>query len=409
MQFKQKGMVILVVSLVLVIATTIITLMGTRSSVFEIQTQTNEYHHKLAFEAAQFGLQQGIAYLEQNYALVNNSSVTGGWLNGTPNWTACSGTDTSIPCGDGQTAIYGNEMLVYQNVPNLLTLSTFPQASFTVHYLTENDGGTNSPADKALIKVISVGSAAQGTAQTIVQQSVKGKNLLYNIAPSPLNATGNVSLTGNFNAWGNMYNGSPFTVWSASSVMPMKGSSATYDVSVSGGQYPNNSNVLSQGSTNAGDVVENDPGFPSDLFFYFFGVPKAQAEKIKDISKVYANCSNLGANSSGLIWITGDCKISGSNGGQIGSADLPVMLVVTGEMQVSGNSHIYGGLYIRETSPRIKLTGTIDVHGLIAVDTDLELGAGTFNLTYDEDVLNNLNNTGGTLATIPGSWNDALS
>lgn len=403
---QQKGSVTLIVSFILIIAIGLITLIGSRSSLYDIKIQTNEYHYKVAFEAAQYGLQQGIAYLTQNYPMVPTSSNTAGWMYGTPKWSACSGTDTTVPCGDGTTAVYGSTMLAYKNVPNLIAPSK-SGVNLSVHFLTKSNSG--SPYTKPLVKVIAVVTANSGRAQSIVTQEVKGKDLFFNVAPTPLSATGNVALTGNFNAWGNTIDGSVFSIWSGQAVMPLSGSASTYDITQSSGQYPNKTAILSHDTVNTGDIVENDPDFPTDLFYYLFGVPKSQYSKVMENSSVYANCNSVNSSTTGLIWITGDCSLSNSNGSQIGSSSLPVMLIVSGQLKVSGNMHLYGGVYIRDVSSGVDITGTIDIHGIIAVDRSLDLGSGTVNVNYDADVISNLNSAGGTFVYVPGSWNDALS
>ena len=405
---SQNGITTLIFAIFLIIAISLVTLLGTRSSIFDIKIQTNEYEQKLAFEAAQYGLEQGVAYLSKNFSMIRNSTDPNGWMTGTPKWSPCTGTDITLPCGDEKTALYGSETLAYKNVNNLVAISTVPGVAFSVHYLTQKDPILGNPPPFPLVTIIAKGLANNGRAVSIVQQSIRTKNIFANQPNGPILSNGNVLGTGNINIWGAETNGDVLSIWSKGATMPLSGSAVTYDVTVPTGQYPQTTSILSYDTTNGGDIIDNDPNFPPDLFYYMFGVPKSQDTLIKNISTVYDNCTTLDSSSSGLIWITGNCKLNNSTGPNIGSLENPVMLIISGELRMSGTISIFGGIYLRDSSPNVTIVGTINVFGFLAVDKDIDFGGGDVNFVAQETVLNNLQNNLARFAYIPGSWNDAI-
>ena len=75
---------------------------------------------------------------------------------------------------------------------------------------------------------------------------------------------------------------------------------------------------------------------------------------------------------------------------------------------MSGTINIFGGIYLRDSSPAVTIVGTINVFGFLAVDKDIDFGGGDVNFVAQETVLNNLQNNLARFAYIPGSWNDAI-
>lgn len=404
---KQKGMSTLLVSIILLMAAAIITIYQSRNTIMNIKIFTKEYNHQLAEEIAAAGVEQAISYLSFNSVLVG-SNTGSGWLASPAKWSPCS--DAVIPCGDGTTAFYGNEMLVYRNVTNIQNPTNIAGTALTVHFLTPNDGGTGAPAELPIVKVIGVATADNGNALSIVRRTVRAEGLFNNSPLTPLTINGNATFVGgNFNVWGNstgLNGSSPLSIWSGGNVMPLSGSAETYNVASVNGTYPSTTQTLSNSTTDGGDIVDNDPNFPSDLLYHFFGIPKSEISTIQQNASVVAGCGGLNANSSGLIWVTGSCSINGSNGGQIGSQANPVVLFVDNAFSMSSNTHFYGMIYITDNSPSVSLTGTVDIHGALVVDKVFNKGAGNVNLHYDPTTLSNANMNGSTYNYVLGSWGD---
>ena len=134
------------------------------------------------------------------------------------------------------------------------------------------------------------------------------------------------------------------------------------------------------------------------------------------IATEVANCDALSSTSTGIYWVTGDCDI---NGGEIGSRDAPVIIIVKGDIRLQGNGHAWGMIAgidgLDEVAPiactdptQIAVVGTFSMHGALVSDCDLDLGAGTFNAIYDQNVFDRFNDSDEfrALSPIAGTWRD---
>ena len=406
---RQRGMATLLVISVLVFLISLLTIFAARSSLVETRLSANAQRYAQALSVAEYGVDQGMAYMDRQRPVIASTTAPYGW--GSLNmWTRCSGTATAIPCGNGSTVVFDNSWIYAGPLPNQVAPSDASLAVQT-YAVTQRNATTGLPSPYPLMVIVAVGTADGGEARAVVTRSVVGRGLFVNDVPSPLMVVGNTNLSGTYNVWGNKDGRGPgqvLSTWSASDVS-LAGNAKTYDVNDPGSVFPftesDGAKVLSDKNNEGPDIVDNSPNFPSDLFYYLFGVPRNQAQDIKANAAVYADCSSLGSGSYGLIWITGDCKITSNN---IGTTDLPVAIIVEGSVSQSGNSTIHGVLFIMDTSPTVKMSGTITVDGAILVDQNIDLGSGTFNLNYNRAMLSGLNSQFGVFANVEGSWNDAF-
>lgn len=87
---RQRGVATLMIALVLLAILTIITIFAANYGVLEQRTSGNEYRYKLAFQAAEAGLNQSIEYIKVNTRPML-SSASGGWFfPGAERWQPCS-------------------------------------------------------------------------------------------------------------------------------------------------------------------------------------------------------------------------------------------------------------------------------------------------------------------------------
>jgi hypothetical protein len=101
------------------------------------------------------------------------------------------------------------------------------------------------------------------------------------------------------------------------------------------------------------------------------------------------------------------------NGGTYGTPAHPVVIIINGNFDVSGNPNIYGMLYVRG---QFEASGTPTVYGSVVVEGDPSLvpageeaavGNGTVNLIYTTYTLDQAANPlAGTTAPVTGSWRD---
>jgi hypothetical protein len=153
-----------------------------------------------------------------------------------------------------------------------------------------------------------------------------------------------------------------------------------------------------------------DPGFPCDLFEYYFGVPSAQYQLVKSNAKVIDDCSILNAESTGFYWFSGDsCTLD-----SVGAINNPVVLVSAAETKtvLNGNAEFFGILYIADvedtgTAAYFKPGGGAVVYGAAIVDVLFPSSgyAGTFKVVYNDSALMGAAGLG-SLGGLAGGWRD---
>lgn len=394
----SRGLATLTGILVLLILVALLILIVARFVVSAVKVTEADYRARDAQNAAEAGVAYGIAYLHANRARVN-STDPGGWMAaGGVRWTACSGSDTAVPCGNGVAALYSTETLKYANVANLVQPAN--GARYTLHYLTASVGGglAVSPA----ITVVAEGESADGTAHALVRQGTRAYGLFKRVPPAPIVSQGNVNLGGNLNIWTNPNGrgtGQPLSVW-ASGAVALDGATKTC-----GGAYSVCPPALSSKSHTDADILQNDPAFPADLFDYFFDITAVGIDQFRNSVTILSNCSTVAAQSSGVYWITGDCDMS-SMSSDIGTETNPLVLIIDGDFRLGGNNRMTGLVYIKGAGT-IQLTGNPVLRGALVGERGINVGAGTVDIDYSSLVLDNANKLGGGYVRQPGAWNDA--
>lgn len=155
------------------------------------------------------------------------------------------------------------------------------------------------------------------------------------------------------------------------------------------------------------DIVE-DLNFPCDLFAAYFGVPANQYQQIKNTAKILPDCSTLGPQSNGVIWISGpSCTINANT--QIGSPNSPVVLITSATTTTfNGGTKVFGVLYIfdgEDSTAVLNSTGSIVIYGAVIVDAVIDRLSGTFQVVYNDAVLTRAAGVGG-LGPVNGGWRD---
>jgi len=155
------------------------------------------------------------------------------------------------------------------------------------------------------------------------------------------------------------------------------------------------------------DIVV-DPVFPCDLFETFFGIPRNLYQIIKDSAQVLPDCSSLGPQSSGLIWISGsNCTLNANT--VVGSPTAPVILVSAAtDTKLNGGVEIFGILYVfdgEDINANIETLGGATVYGAAVMDATMSKFQGNFQVVYNDDVIASANGIGG-LGSVNGGWRD---
>lgn len=162
--------------------------------------------------------------------------------------------------------------------------------------------------------------------------------------------------------------------------------------------------------------LQNDPALSAlrveandGWFRKMFGMDPTTYQRQPAVIRVdcTANC-NLAALTATLdgfprnpIWVTGNLDIDTAT--DIGSAADPVMLIVTGQLTVSGNARITG--FVHANSIVWAATAAnAEVRGAMVATTTFN-AAGLATLAYDRPLLDLISLRYGSFVRTPGSWN----
>lgn len=190
---QQHGAAILTLTLVILVAMTLMTAIGARVAVYSQRVATNTVHTDGAFQAADGAVDNLLAYLNHNKAYVA-STATDGWFNAgsSPKWTDCDAADTAVPCGDGSANLYGSDWTRYGPVPNLQAVAG--NYATPVHLLSDN---INDPViDEVWLDCLTL-SLTSVVPSTTVPKIAEINALLNQIVPG-LGLPANVCLPLNF-------------------------------------------------------------------------------------------------------------------------------------------------------------------------------------------------------------------
>lgn len=407
----SQGGLSLIVTLLITVLFSLLAFYGAGILVQDTRSAANDFRARQALAAAESGVEQGYSLLTANkkliksYGLDLNNDSDAGDANES-GWTNC--TNTAPECQPISLADRTNWH--YLTINNAL-VNAPSEGQFTLFLLTPKTGDSS----QLVYNIVAIGKSADDTSTAVVKQGAYFFPLLFGEIGAPVAAAGNIPLGGNYSIVTNSNGGGTgqaLTAWTKStSTITSTGSASRCHAGeqLSGGGCPSTSSLI-EGPGLCDDDLCRDVNFPTDLFKYLFGVPKAQFQKIKDKATVLANCSSLSTASSGLIWIAGDCDAPGD----IGTAAEPVTLVVEGDMKLNSNQELYGFLYLFKypaptTAPKFTANGGAILHGAVFADDNIDLQLnGTFVLKYDSVVLGNLKKgtSGRTLGRIAGTWSD---
>ncbi|MBD3635067.1 MAG: hypothetical protein HUJ23_09200 [Methylophaga sp.] len=412
---SQKGAVVLVISVVLLIAVTLVVFYAAQVGLQDQRISANQYRHKQAFSNAEAGLEYAASFLRENASLHSGNAADG--------WNSCAGNTTLFPCNieDAEQVlgtISGGD--ITSDIPTLAGINSF--------LVKKADGATVA---------IGVGTSDDNTASSVVQASYAVRSIIVPGQLPPLmmpsgNLSGSFTVVPNPNGGGP---GVPISIWSTDDALATAtGSWQTCDhenyrdggvcMDTKGdGETGANWQACSctgfrSDKDNIGIDIVTYPtaNFPSSPFVYVFGEegddPAALKTEIKSIAEseglVLPNCGNLqtdfaGLTGSALVWVEGDCNINSNS--IIGSRNKPIVLVVEGEVKTNGGAEVWGILVGLGT---FSLNGGPVFHGSAIAEVDGELTNGTYDQVYDEDVFTNVTDSSvnDILTRVQYSWRD---
>lgn len=467
---RQGGVVTLAIGVLLLVLITMVTLFGSRIQVQEQRISANDYRAKEAFAAAEAGVSEGLEYLKANRPYIR-SDAAGGWLEtGNEKWQsqncdddpqpdACQVVAPALTRQSGQigTVFFYTDVLDETNS----TSATDPPelgngATYTVDYAlcARADGDTWSDpcsgdavgAEDIAVLITGNGTSADATGRATVRQLIATFGVIPGNTLPPLTAAGTVSGSGTFDVVVNPDGGGPgvpISAWSSND-LDLTGAATMCQVDeyfstgleeVYSDQTPetqfricdNCSCPTSDALTHTEgsvyyegiDIVDMDgntgptpdaTNFPDDVFEYVFGVPQFDYQEVKERAEEIADCTGLDGDSRGMYWITGPCTINST----VGHPEHPVILVTESSIDIQGGGEVFGLAYAfsfpAEGIPGgdITLRGGTRFYGAIVSDHEIDMGNGTFQLIYSDELLSKVLTEVDfkTFARVPGTWAD---
>ncbi len=358
---SQSGAATLVISLILLVAMTLITLFTARSMVMEQRISANDYRSKQSFGAAEAGIQQAISMMTD--IRVKNIYDVSGTLQYDSNDDDSPDTNLVI----GSTTL-GNG------------------ASYSATFSALNAGVTDE------IVVTSTGFSDDGTAQKTITVLAAWGAAAPNPPPASLVATSNVNLSGSVNVSNVNTN---LTIWSGgTTALTGAATTTTNDPVVAG-------------------VAQNDGALAGasgdELFETFFHSTKADIEAMADPHYVGAGnySSTLDGMEDKIIWVDAAAGEFGLNSNTtIGSASDPVILIVENlsDFGINGNVTIWGivyvmGDYIKNGGGNLTINGALVVEGTVTGNGNPTINFFPAGMTLPDVGL-------GTFQQVPGTWRD---
>lgn len=392
----QKGAAVLVVSVILLIAVTLVVIYATQVGLQDQRISGNEVRHKEAFTNAEAGLDQAAAYLRARPELHEGQAADG--------WVDCGGSSV-FPCDEVDA----------QKVLGTATIN----ASGALETLSSTIPIVTSDASAFLVKktnstlAIGRGLSEDQTGAAIAKVEYVKRSLITpgEIPPimSPtLNLNGNFTIVADPNN-GPGTTGVPISGWTANNT------SGTGDwQTCNAGDYRDGSIICTEQYTDADDWkdcscipgaelsnknvpladmldIYTDPsGFP-DPFEYIFG-PGATVDTIQprfqESGKYYSgDCTGLDTlDLSTLVkpwvWVEGNCDVP-----SVGTQALPVLLVVEGNMKLNAGTEAWGLLI---SIADVQSNGAAIVHGSLVADGTADISNGGYTQVFDEDLIRSL-------------------
>ena len=497
---NQGGSALLMVVLILVIMSVMLFFNARMTSTEQI-ISGNDRRAKLAQHAAEAGISHAMRYFTRNIRDIN-SLEAGGWLptsaGSNQHWLPCSADDTTLPCAaasleaDGRADGFNRENVFYYvedtnaGTPNsylplgalvtkyddadppvpvdstgyqvqaLLCVVDYDQDKYVAGtentYAKCNGSGIPTGTNMA-IRVISTGTADDGSARSIIMQTLASVEPGGGPPAAPMMTFNSVSPTGNVNIVVNPNAGGigvPVSIWSRNYVYVEEGgagSIATCELEeflatrgsafwrtwtdADGEVYQTCDSCTCPDKEAQGalshtqnteparkyfDIIDEDSTYPDDVFEYYFGVARTEYRQVRDAAdSVLADCSTVDTSLRGLVWVDGYCDLAGK---EVGTATTPVALVASKGIKLNGNTIMYGVLIITDPdipaaeqagdSIPVQLNGSPVVYGAVINDPGAATLNGSFTVVYVKNILSKIRPLI-LLGTLSGSWTDQVT
>ena len=374
---RQRGAATLLVAMVLLIGVTLVVMVTARTSFMDQRISANEIRAKAAFEAAQAGMDRGIASLA---------------------------TNTALPAG--QVAVNaGGQIVGFYEV-------AFCDANNPGTLNCANVTGCTNPGDPERVLIFSCGWSDDQVGLQQMVQVAQRRPAVPNPPSNPLTSRGVVNVQGSASVT-NYFNN--LTIWTGNDLTNIGNSGKTYIRNpnvptpplgtsppppppncVSNADYICTTDINTVGP----DVIANDTSLSSltsDQFFtnYFGTTPEEYKTQTEGMDSI--------------VWLDGNSSLTG--GTTLGTEADPVVVIVDGNLSLgAGNITVNGILVVLGD---VNLSGNFLVNGsaIVAGNDGTQgtiSGTGNLDVIYNPMTVRNAGGEDGLSASEAGSWRDWL-
>lgn len=400
---RERGVATLFITVVLLLSVGLIALYTSRSAVAEQRLSANEVRARQALAAANAGIDHALAYMRNGGLDHDNDDVVD---------TIAANTLTSA----GGTPSYYRVLYVDSS----LALPICPSSRTGAF-------AAGAPVVPTEVTAVSCGwsdddSSVQRVAQRLTATPSTGGGI-----STPLVTRGATNLLTGGASLLNFFN--DLTVWSGGSLLGQSNTGKTFirnrvtnPTADQNFDYRNTGNspacnnppggytCSTQGSVLGHDTVGGDTNLSSksvDQFFqYFMGqTPTTYRENtatwVVDTNNTLStqnstDVGSIGGMKNNVIWVEGNLTLP-----SLGTADRPVVLVVTGNLQLSSNAVVYGLLFVMGD---VTGNGNPEIFGSL-ISAGTASASGNPIIVYDPLALGRAANLGRAVK-LPGTWRD---
>ncbi len=385
---RECGAITLAVSLAILVLSTLVTFNVSRAILMEQKITNNEGRARQAFEAAEAGMIEAMAYLRNDPDVDANDAV-----------------DTNVLDSDGDGVADS-------------TSRSIGTASVTVTV-------TDISGDMTQFRIVSRGFSDDRSATRTIEQVMVTINPLPNAPENPVITRGSIIISGSatvHNPEGHS------TIWSGNDIdLGSNNSTSTEVPDAADPAYPGcmdipmTCNLVAASSRlMAGvDIIENDSSLgalTADEFFRnFFGISAStyRASMVTiDTTPAMANAAaDLATNE--VIWIDGDhtfngitvgCAVSVTGNNVCPAASTkPSIVIVNGNASFSGTPQFYGLLFV---TGNINISGNTTVYGaVVTAGSAASTTGGSLDVWFSSSVLGGTARAGASTGSA-GTWKD---
>lgn len=379
---QEKGAATLGLAIVLLLIISLMGLYANKGIWLEQRAAVNQYRGKQAIEAAEAGLEFMIAALN-----LKTSGTT-------------SAEFSDFLTLDSTTAQY---TINSANLPYVVSPGTGLVASITLSAVP----GETTPA-KRFVVTSSGGSECTDTTnistcqgRATVQGMARLAGLVANPPSSGLTSLGSASLGGSSCVVNNTGTGLAVTSGGVISFGSGGGGGGGGSCTGSNTSIVNGTPSTVNCGTNTSCNSTTFSAMTGDDFFkYFFGADKATIKS--SATTMLTNTAPTDGTIGEFIWITASSELILSGNNTFGSVSSPVIIVVDGDLKITGDNTVWGIIYVIGDST---ITGTINSEGAIIVESQVS-GSGNSQIVKNQDVLNNISTNFFSVNKVMGSWKD---